>query len=284
MSTTEYGRIRSGKSKEIERLELQSKAFRDFILKQVSLLGIKSGTKVLDAGAGTGSFARIIAPIVSPARVAAVDIEPVFIEEARRLATTEHRISNIDFEVGDVEDLHFPNETFDISRLGLVLPHVKDALKTVSEMKRVTRKEGFIASADEGDLFTYPSIEKFFGLFGKIAQWRKATQKSQSSVKVKMFTRVTNRENTYSLFTKAGLYDVRVFPIPTYASSQENPSKLKEFTTAPLMMLELYKDEVISKGFMTETQYEKGIQELNNWLEIKDAFWMVLSLFTIGTV
>jgi ubiquinone/menaquinone biosynthesis C-methylase UbiE len=283
MSQTEYSKFRSGKAIEVERLELQSKAFSDFILKQVSLLGIKSGTKVLDAGSGTGSFARTIAPIVSPARVTAIDIEPVFIEEARRLAKTEARISNIDFEVGDVEDLHFPDETFDVSRLGLVLPHVKDALKTVSAMKRVTRKDGFVASADEGDLFTYPPIEKFFGLFGKIAQWRKATQ-SQSSVQVKMFTHVTSKENAYSLFTKAGLRDVRVFPIPNYASSQENPSKLREFATFPVKMLELYKDEVISKGFMIQGDYEEGINELQQWLSRPDSFWMVLGMFTIGTV
>jgi ubiquinone/menaquinone biosynthesis C-methylase UbiE len=284
MKQTEYARFRSGKASEIKRLELEAKAFRDFILKQISTLGIKSGTKVLDAGCGTGSFARMIAPIASPARVTAVDIEPIFIGEARRRATRQETTSNIDFEVGDMESLRFPDETFDVSRLGLVLAHIKDALKTVFEMKRVTRKGGLVASADEGDLFTYPPIEKFFGLFGKIAQWRKATQKLQSSVQMKMFTHATSKENAYSLFTKAGLHDVRVFPIANYASSQENPGKLREFTTVPVMMLEIHKDEVISRGFMTQGDYEEGISELQQWLPTPDSFWMVLGMLTIGTV
>ncbi len=274
---TEYSRLRSGKRLEIERLELQARGFRDSISKEISLLQIKKGTPVLDAGCGIGSFSRIIAEIVSPAKVKAIDIEPVFIEEGRKIAEAKG-IKNIEFEVGDIEHLQCPQGTFDVSYIGLVLPHVKDARKAISELQRVTRKGGLIASSDQAGLFTFPPIEKFFGLFAKIAQWRKATEtrNEESTANVK--------QDAISLFASIGLENLRVFPIPDYASSQENSSKLRDLATVLIMMLEIYKDEVMSKGFMTQREYDEGMSELQQWLPRPDSFWMVLRTLTIGTV
>jgi hypothetical protein len=107
-----------------------------------------------------------------------------------------------------------------------------------------------------------------------VAEWRKATQSKT----------LTKKPTASELFETAGLHRVRIFPIPNFASSSENPEKLKNLSLLPVQMLELYKDEVISKGFMKEDEYKEGIQELHNWLERQDTFWMVLSLLTIGTV
>lgn len=275
MSTTEYTRYRAGKAKEIERLELQAKSFSVTFEKQTQLLNIKSGTKVLDAGCGTGSFARQVAAIVYPEKVTAIDIDSAFIEEAKKLSANEGT-SNITFQIGNIERLDsIESETYDIAYCRLVLPHLENPLNAIFELKRVTRKGGIIASSDEGGLFTYPSIDKFFALFANVTQWRKATQTQAT---------VTEKSKATELFKSAGLQDVRTYPIPNYASSSENPEKLRNLSLVLLQMLELYKDEVISKGFMNETEYEEGIQELDNWLDRQDAFWMVLSLFTIGTV
>jgi ubiquinone/menaquinone biosynthesis C-methylase UbiE len=120
------------------------------------LLNIKSRAKVLDAGCGTGSFARQVAPIVSPEKVTAIDIDPIFVEEAKKLAANEG-ISNATFQVGNIERLDFlDNESYDIVYCRLVFPHLENPLNAISELKRVTRKGGFIASSDEGDVFTYP--------------------------------------------------------------------------------------------------------------------------------
>src|SRR5579872_185536 len=163
MSGKEYRRYRSGKTSEIERLELQARTLGDSVQRQISLLGIQNSTRVLDAGCGTGSFARNVAKVVLPAKITAVDIEPIFIEEARRLAS-EEGIGNIEFEVANLENLRFADGTFDISWMCLVLPYLKDASKAVAELKRITKRRGKIASFDEGGLFTYPPIMKFFDL------------------------------------------------------------------------------------------------------------------------
>lgn len=273
MSTQEYKQFRGGKTSEIKRLELQARSFADTFNKQISLLGVRSGTKVLDAGCGTGSFSRGIAPIVAPESVIAVDIDPAFIQEAKSLAQNEGK-NNIEFQVGDIQNLDsLQKELFDLSYCRLVLPHLNDQAKGVSELKRVTKKGGVIASSDEGDVFTYPSIDRFFGLFGKVAQWRKATQ-----------TQTTKKQTAAELFNALGLRHIRIFPIPNFATGSENQEKLRNFATTPIQMLEMYKEEVMSKGFMSEIEYREGVQELNNWLERPDAFWMILSIFTTGIV
>jgi ubiquinone/menaquinone biosynthesis C-methylase UbiE len=274
LSTREYKEFRAGKEKEIERLELQAKSFAEIFHKQISLLGIKSETLVVDAGCGTGSFARQISPIVLPAQVLAVDIDSTFVEEAKKLSEEQGR-TNIRFEVGNIEDLNFiKNGEVDVSYCRLLLPHLSNPAKAIGELKRVTRTGGKIASSDEGGLYTYPSIDKFFALFGKVAQWRVSTQESQT----------THRESALELFQAAGLKDVGVFPMANFASSSEDKEKLKNFAAVPAQMLEIYKDEVISKGFMSQDEYDEGLHELEVWLERPDAFWMTLSIFTIGTV
>ena len=92
------------------------------------------------------------------------------------------------------------------------------------------------------------------------------------------------QNDAFSLFTPLGLDDIRVFPIPTFASSQENPSKLEDLAGLPMKMLDFYKDEVISKGFMSQAEYNEGINELRQWLVRPDSFWLVLSIMTVGSV
>ena len=65
---------RAGKEQEVERLELQAKSFASGTDKEIQLLGIKSGVKVLDAGCGTGSFCRRIAKLVLPAMPVALQL------------------------------------------------------------------------------------------------------------------------------------------------------------------------------------------------------------------
>jgi len=274
MSTNDYAQFRAGKLKEIRRLETQARAFNDIFRKEIQLLKIQKGSRVLDAGCGTGSFARNIASIVSPEIVRAVDLDPVFIEEGRRLAASEGK-TNIAFHTGNVEKLDFlESETFDVTYCQLVLPHLGNPDEAIQELKRVTRKGGSISFLDQGGLYTYPSIDRFFDLFGKLSEWRNATQTEAT----------TERVDAEELCKSAGLQNVTIYPLPEYASFSESPEKLRDLALVPAQMLELYKDEVISKGFMTISEYEEGIKQLDGWLARPDAFWMVLTILTTGTV
>jgi ubiquinone/menaquinone biosynthesis C-methylase UbiE len=272
---TEYSRFRAGKDLEMQRLELQAKSFESSLPKQFSLLNIKKGMAVLDAGCGTGSFARSVAKLVPPGSVLGLDVDATFIQEAQRLSE-KSGLSNVDFKIGDVYNLEFADQTFDLTYCRFVLVHLSNPAKAVSEMIRVTKKDGCVASMDEGGLYVYPSgsLDKFFSLFGKLAQWRNANQG----------TNTVEKTEAASLLASAGLTEISVFPMPTYASSEEHSDELRNLATVPRQMIDLYKDEIIKDGFMKDKEYIDGMTELDEWLDGPNSFWMVLTILTLGKI
>ncbi len=111
---------------------------------------MKPGMKVLDAGCGTGAVTRRMALRVHPEEALGVDIDPVFIEEAGRLAASQG-VGNVRFERGDINHLRYGDDTFDVSYCRLVLMHVDDPVRAISELKRVTRRGGLVAASDYDD-------------------------------------------------------------------------------------------------------------------------------------
>jgi SAM-dependent methyltransferase len=68
------------------------------------------------------------------------------IAEARRRA--RERQAGVAFEVGDVQALPFPDSTFDVCRAARLLEHLPRGERAISEMARVTRKDGRIVVFD----------------------------------------------------------------------------------------------------------------------------------------
>lgn len=105
------------------------------------------GEAVLEVGCGPGTDLFDVAEIIGPAgRLVGLDASETMITEARRRAG-EHQVP-ITFEVGEVQALPFPDATFDVCRAARLLEHLPDAERALSEMARVTRKDGRIVVFD----------------------------------------------------------------------------------------------------------------------------------------
>ena len=138
MGNEERKYVYGGKVEEVMRLEAQARALEDVILKELEILGLKSNMKVLDAGCGTGAVTRMMAMKVHPEKVYGIDFDPMFIDDAVKLADYQG-VHNVKFELGDINALKFNEATFDLSYCRLVLMHVRDPVKTITELKRVTK-------------------------------------------------------------------------------------------------------------------------------------------------
>jgi ubiquinone/menaquinone biosynthesis C-methylase UbiE len=183
-----------GKLEEVLRLEAQGKVYHRLLEKEIDLLGLKPGMRVLDAGCGTGVVTRRIAVKVSPGEVYGVDMDPLFIEEAKKLAVKE-KASNITYNLGNIDDLEFDDDVFDLSYSRLVLMHVEDPVKTVAEMVRVTKKGGIIAISDQDDggIIVYPELPKMLQMFSKYGSLAKMRGRRPVYWKKTFFNNGTSR-------------------------------------------------------------------------------------------
>jgi ubiquinone/menaquinone biosynthesis C-methylase UbiE len=110
----------------------------------VEFVGVRDGESLLDVGCGTGSLSATLARVMRVAKIVGIDPSEGFIEYAR----TQVSDPRVTFEVGDAQALPYPDESFDRCMALLIVNFVPDARKATTEMRRVTRSGGVVASAN----------------------------------------------------------------------------------------------------------------------------------------
>jgi ubiquinone/menaquinone biosynthesis C-methylase UbiE len=264
--------VAAGRSEETIRLETQAKALDRIIERELGILGLKPNMRVLDAGCGTGAITRKIASKVFPAETFGIDIDPLFIDKAKKAALDEGT-GNIRFELGNIDNLTYDDGFFDLSFCRLVLMHVKNPVKTIAELKRVTRKGGIVAASDndDGAIMIYPPAPRFFSLWKKYSHWAKNTEDRYIGRKL------------YSIFSEAGLKSIEIFPLPAFAT-QEEPIVLRMLAYILVDILEtpVHKDAMIREGVATAKDYEEAVKEIETVLKHAGAFVMGCFFLAIG--
>jgi SAM-dependent methyltransferase len=99
--------------------------FADFV-------GVSSGLRVLDVGAGTGALTAEL--LARGASVAAADPSPEFVTVLRE------RFPNLEVEEAPAESLPFGAGVFDVALAQLVVAFMSDAPAAIAEMARVARR------------------------------------------------------------------------------------------------------------------------------------------------
>jgi SAM-dependent methyltransferase len=102
------------------------------------------GDDVHDVGCGTGGVAEIVA--ASGANVVGIDLAPGLIEIANQRA--EERGLDIDYRIGDCENLDLPDASFDAVGSSVGIMFAPDHAATAAELTRVTKPGGRIALAN----------------------------------------------------------------------------------------------------------------------------------------
>lgn len=100
------------------------------------------GLRWIDVGCGTGAFAELLVERCAPAEVQGIDPS----EGQLAFARTRPASRVAEFRVGDAMALPFPADSFDAAVMALVLVFVPEPAKGVTEMARVVRPGGMIAT------------------------------------------------------------------------------------------------------------------------------------------
>jgi SAM-dependent methyltransferase len=102
--------------------------------------GVRAGQRVVDVGCGPGALTAELVQRLGPAAVAAVDPSGPFVTAARA------RFPAVDVRQASAEQLPFPGQSFDAALAQLVVHFMADPVAGLTEMARVTRRDGVIAA------------------------------------------------------------------------------------------------------------------------------------------
>jgi SAM-dependent methyltransferase len=127
----------------------------------VTLARPKAGEHVLDAACGTGVVARLVAPAVGSAgRTVGIDYDPVM------LAMAESLEPGIEWRQGDIQNLPFPDHSFDLVTCQQGLQFLPDRQAGAREFHRVLRDGGRVVLAIWTEVAKAPGHAALFAALG----------------------------------------------------------------------------------------------------------------------
>lgn len=123
----------------LEREEREKEERGDLLLRE---LGLRPGMNVADVGAGTGYYARRIAPLVGPAgTVYAVDVQPEMIRTLTDLAKKEG-LSNVRPVLGTEQQVKLPDSSIDLAIMVDVYHELAFPYEVVESIMRALKPGG----------------------------------------------------------------------------------------------------------------------------------------------
>lgn len=99
----------------------------------LTMLGVRPGDRVLDAGCGLGYF--LLALQGKGAELHGIDVSPASVQYVREHITPHAR-------TGSVERIPYPDNTFDRVLFCEVIEHVEDDARALREIRRVLKPDG----------------------------------------------------------------------------------------------------------------------------------------------
>ena len=164
-----------------------------------SLLEIQDDAKILDLGCGPGNDAQALAEIVgSKGRVFGVDKSEAMVTAAQE--RTKDLGLPLEYQVGDILNLNFEDNTFDGCRSDRVFHHLEKPGEALAELIRVARPGArIVLSEPDFDAVLIDSKDK--------TVTRQVIQKRSD-----LYPNGWCGRQLPGLFKKAGLTDLRIIP------------------------------------------------------------------------
>lgn len=246
----------------VRKLKQQADDSRPYRQRLYGRVGLVRARRVLDVGCGTGAVTLDIAESTR-GQVVGIDIDEAKLVEARRLLDV---VPNLEFQVADVQDLPFPDGSFDLVTLNIVLVYVPDKQRALEEMARVLRPGGHVLATMEPDYagwIQYPPGD-FVDLFFEQLRGMGADLE-------------TGRKLKY-LFTRAGLRtEVGIDADDEFIFPRDDVRKLARFETEVW-----FYDKLLSMSGWSEEARSKHIAEERERIEAGLSFSFLPGFYAIG--
>lgn len=131
---------------------------------------LKPSTSLLDIGCGPGSMTSGFASFCPEGRVVGIDIDKASIESARTMFG-----STASFEVANVHNLPFADDSFDVVNCHQFLQHIDDVPAALKEMHRVMKAGGVmgarvVCAKQVVASIEHKGLEKFYKAYFEVTQ------------------------------------------------------------------------------------------------------------------
>ncbi|WP_341883690.1 methyltransferase domain-containing protein [Synechococcus sp. UW140] len=166
------------------------------------------GQRWLDVGCGNGAFTQLIADQHKPLALVGIDPSEAQLAYARQ----QPLLQSVDFVNANAMVLPFPDESFDLAVMPLVIFFVPEPMQGVAEMARVVATGGTVAAYAwdmEGGGFPYQLVNKALAAIGRPTPKPPSPEASRLEVLSDLWataglsdihTRVITVERTYTNF------------------------------------------------------------------------------------
>jgi ubiquinone/menaquinone biosynthesis C-methylase UbiE len=135
---------------------------------------LRPGMSLLDCGCGPGTITLDFAEAMAPSQVTGIDWSD-WIMDKPRAAAKERGIENMRFELADVQNLPYKDNSFDAVWASSCLQWVQDKPRAVREIYRVLKPGGVFGARDrnlDGDIFgnQNPEVRKAWRLHYRVQE------------------------------------------------------------------------------------------------------------------
>ena len=217
---------------------------------------LKSGLRVLDFGCGPGTITVGLARAVDPGEVHGIDAEASQIDLARAACAAGGH-ANAAFHVGDVTNMPFEDNFFDVAHCHAVLMHVPDTSAVLAEVKRVLKPRGLLASRESiiASCFLDPvgnNLSDGWDVFGQLLAGNGGHPQMGKELK--------------HLLVEAGLTDSHLSASFDFFSSEEDVAFLHGFIRDWFFMPHVV-EAATAYGLATHEQFHQWGEALDCWNE-----------------
>jgi len=123
--------------------------------RMAALLGLRGDENVLDVACGTGNASLAVARLLPRGRVTAVDFSPRMLERAQRKAAALG-VGNLEFLERDMQELGFPDESFDAATSAFGLFFVEDMASQLAHIAATVRPGGTVLISNFQESYFHP--------------------------------------------------------------------------------------------------------------------------------
>lgn len=128
-----------------DKYSTNQQGFGNWILSQYDII---PGAKILELGCGTGSMWQNNLHLLGDAHLLLTDFSPGMLESAKQNLPKQE---NLSFQIVDIQNIPYPENSFDLVIANMMLYHVPDLHQGLREVRRVLKPGGKFYCATYGE-------------------------------------------------------------------------------------------------------------------------------------